>query len=253
MVRKAKLLKTIVINKTFCLNSYFPGTPMPVWTMEYAPGRRADVFGDPAQPIVLLWHGMQTDARAAVRPLAELIAGHGAAVVAPDWNSHADDGGRADLLRSADFARTQGDDSTGVVLVGWSLGGSAAAGITLDAATRNTNFAHTFCLAGAFMAPDPITGRRFTDQIPSGRGGSPFTLLHGLSDDVVPVSASREFAAGLARADWPVDLVELPADHGSIAGAEYDAVADRYGPGQGKAAQHIAGEVAARIAASLRR
>ncbi|HKI40512.1 MAG TPA: esterase, partial [Mycobacterium sp.] len=43
-------------------------------TVEYAPGRLVDVFGDPLQPTVLIWHGMQTDARAAVRPLAGLLA-----------------------------------------------------------------------------------------------------------------------------------------------------------------------------------
>jgi hypothetical protein len=37
-------------------------------------------------------------------------------------------------------------------------------------------------------------------------------------------------------AGWPVELVELvelAADNGSIAGADYDPVADRYEPGQG--------------------
>jgi dipeptidyl aminopeptidase/acylaminoacyl peptidase len=217
----------------------------------------ADVYGDPGQAVgkagVLLWHGMQTDARTAVGPLARLVAGHGAVVVAPDWNSHADDGGRADLLRSLDFARTQCSDTNGMVLVGWSLGGVAAAGLTLDADRHDVVLAHTFCLAGAFMARDPITGRPLTDELPSDRVGTPFTLLHGRSDDVVPVSASRRFAAVLDQIGWPVDLVELAADHGSIAGAEYDATADRYEPGTGEQTQHVAAAVAARIAASLDR
>lgn len=225
---------------------------MSVQTVEYAPGRLADVFGDPTQPTILLWHGMQSDARAAVRPLAALLAGHGAHVVAPDWNSHADDGGRADLLASVDFARDQSDAATGIVLVGWSLGGAAAAGLTLDAARHDVVLAHTICLAGAFMARDPISGQRVTDRLPSDGVGAPFTLLHGRADDVVPVTASREFAAALRQGGWPVDLVELGADHGSIAGAEYDDVADRYGPGTGEHAQFMAAQVAARIAA-LRR
>lgn len=228
----------------------YPGTPLPVRTAEYAPGRLADVFGEPAQPLVLIWHGMQTDARHAVRPLAELIAGHGAAVVAPDWNSHAEDGGRADLLRSLDFARAHGDDADGIVVVGWSLGGAAAAGLALNAASRDVPVAHTVCLAGAFMAPDPLTGRKLTDELPSDHIGAPFTLLHGLSDDAVPVTASREFAAALRQLSWPVDLVELAADHGSIAGAEYDAAADRYEPGHGEQTRRVAADVAARIAAT---
>lgn len=84
------------------------------------------------------------------------------------------------------------------------------------------------------------------------RDGSPLTLLHGLADAAVAVAASRAFAADLQQAGWPVNLVELEADHGSIAGAEYDPVADRYQPAQGGQALHVAGEVAARIAATLR-
>ncbi|OBI18274.1 esterase [Mycobacterium sp. E2327] len=215
-------------------------------TVEYAPGRLVDVFGDSARPMILLWHGMQTDARAAVRPLAGLLAERGAAVVAPDWNSHADDGGRADLLRSLEFARDRADGP--LVLVGWSLGGSAAAGLTLDAARFDVAVAHTVCLAGAFMAPDPISGCPPTDMLSPDRARSPFTLLHGLADDAVPVAASRAFAADLQQAGWPVELVELAADHGSIAGADYDPVGDRYVPATGGPAL----EVAARIAATLR-
>ena len=228
------------------------GTLVAVRTVEYAPGRLADVFGDAMQPTILLWHGMQTDARAAVRPLAGLLAGHGAAVVAPDWNSHADDGGRADLLRSLDFTRDLTNDDTGIVLIGWSLGGAAAAGLTLDAARFDLAVTHTVSLAGAFMVPDPISGRRLTDGLPTDRGGSPFTLLHGLADDAVPVTATRTFAANLEQAGWPVELVELAADHGSIAGAEYNPVADRYEPATGGQALVVAAEVAARLAAALR-
>ncbi|OBF17300.1 esterase [Mycobacterium kubicae] len=220
-------------------------------TVEYAPGRNADVFGDPTDPPVLLWHGMQTDARAAVRPLAELIAGHGAAVVAPDWNSHSDDGGRSDLLGSLDFVRNHARGGHGIVLVGWSMGGAAAAGLTFDAARHDVTLAHTVCLAGAFMAPDPISGRALTDGLSGDQAGSPFTLLHGRADDVVPMSASRDFAAYLERVGWPVDLVELDADHGSIAGADYDTVADRYEPGRSDEARKAAKDVAVRIAAIL--
>ncbi|MCV7101725.1 alpha/beta hydrolase family protein [Mycobacterium palustre] len=224
-------------------------------TVQYAPGRAADVFGDSSRPTVLLWHGMQTDARAAVGPLAGMLADRGAAVVAPDWNSRADDGGRGDLLGSLDFARNfagQAAEAAGIVLVGWSMGGCAAAGLTLDAERFGVAIAHTVCLAGAFMVPDPISGRRPADMLSASRVGAPFTLLHGLADDSVPVQAGREFAAGLRRVGWPVELVELDADHGSIAGADYDAGADRYEPATGGRALKVAAEVADRIAATLR-
>ncbi|OBF61855.1 esterase [Mycobacterium sp. 852002-51971_SCH5477799-a] len=224
---------------------------MPVRTVEYAPGRMADVFGEPAPFTILLWHGAQTDARAAVGPLAGMLAERGAVVVAPDWNSHAEDGGRADLLASLEFARNLATDAERILLAGWSMGGAAAAGVTLHAGRLDFAPAHTVCLAGAFMVPDPIFGAPLTDGLSGADIGSPFTLLHGIDDDVVPVAASRDFAARLERVGWPVEVVELPADHGSIAGADYDALADRYEPAKDGPARSVAQQVADRIAAVL--
>ncbi|MCK8644288.1 alpha/beta hydrolase [Mycobacterium colombiense] len=220
-------------------------------TVEYAPGRWADVFGEPAPSTILLWHGAQTDARAAVGPLAGMLAGRSAVVVAPDWNSHAEDCGRADLLRSLEFTRNLAVDAGRILLVGWSMGGAAAAGVTLHAAQFDFTPAHTVCLAGAFMVPDPISGALLTDGLSDAEVRSPFSLLHGLDDDVVPVDASRDFAARLERVGWPVEVVELDADHGSIAGADYDALADRYEPAKGGPARIVAQQVAGRIAAML--
>lgn len=62
--------------------------------------------------------------------LAELLARHGIRVVVPDWNSHAADGGRQDVLPSASFAVKLNTNPDGLVLVGWSMGGLAAAALT---------------------------------------------------------------------------------------------------------------------------
>jgi dienelactone hydrolase len=219
-------------------------------TVEYAPGRFADVLGEPSWQTVLLWHGQQPDARATVRPLAERLAGHGLGVVVPDWNSHADDGGRADLLRSVQFARDRVDDPDGLVLVGWSMGGVAAAGLTIQAPGLGVDFAHTVCLAGAFMVTDPIFDRLPATQLDCGARRRPFTLLHGLADDVIPVAATRDFASALRRNEWPVEVVELPADHGSIAGASYDTIAHRYSAADDPETLAVAADVAAHIAAA---
>ncbi|ORW05920.1 alpha/beta hydrolase family protein [Mycobacterium kyorinense] len=219
-------------------------------TVEYAPGRLADLVGDADRRAVLIWHGQQSNARAAVRPLAELVAGHGLAVVAPDWNSHAADGGRDDLLRSVEFARQQAPDPDALVLVGWSLGGAAAAGLTAQASRHGLRFAHTVCLAGAFMVPDPITGKQPAAWLTDAQNRSPFTLLHGVADHAVPLQASRDFASALEQNGWPVELAELAADHGSIAGASYDPVADRYSAGRDRDTLAVAADVAARIAAA---
>lgn len=214
-------------------------------TVEYAPGRKADLHGEPSHPTVLLWHGMQTDARASVGVLAELVAGHGLYVVASDWNSHADDRGRSDLLASLDFARGSGP----LVLVGWSMGGLAAADLTVHAHRLEIDLTHTVCLAGAFMAAGPISGVHVTESLSSEEIGTPFTLLHGAADDVVPPSASTEFGEALRAAGWPVKVAMMDADHASIAGAAFDPVADVYVPATDGATREVAAEVAARIAA----
>lgn len=219
-------------------------------TIDYAPGRQADLFGDPAHPTVLLWHGMQTDARAAVRPLAERIAAHGVNVIAPDWDSHSADGGRADLLRSAQVAMDRAESSSGFVIVGWSLGGLAAAGLTIDADALGVRIHHAVCLAGAFTATNPLTGEKLPEELTSTGQRPPFTLLHGRSDDVVPISSSQGFAATLQRSDWPVELVELDADHGSIAGAAYDAASDHYVPSDAPDTATVTTDVASRVAAA---
>lgn len=217
-------------------------------TVEYAPGRWADLFGEPSRPCVLLWHGTQTDSRAAVRVLAEAIAELGVGVIAPDWDSHAADGGRADLLNSVRFARTRSAGAD-LVLVGWSLGGVAAAGLTLRAREFNVPVAHTVCLGGAFMVNDPISGGPALREVPDRAVRTPFSLLIGDGDEVVPASAATEFAAGLRALDWPVEIVEVAADHGSIAGARYDAAADRYEPDSDPATAVVARAVATHIAA----
>ncbi|MDF2830532.1 MAG: esterase [Mycobacterium sp.] len=218
-------------------------------TVEFAPGRNADLYGEPSRPTVLLWHGMQTDARASVGVLAQLIAGHGLHVVASDWNSHADDRGRSDLLASLDFARGSGSDP--LVLVGWSMGGLAAADLTVHAHRLEIDLTHTVCLAGAFMAAGPISGLHVTDSLSTEEIRTPFTLLHGAADDVVPPSASTEFGEALRAASWPVEVAMLDADHASIAGAALDPTADRYVPATDGATREVAAGVAARIAAVI--
>jgi dienelactone hydrolase len=217
-------------------------------TVEYTHGRFADVYGDPAHRTVLMWHGAQVDARATMRPLADHLAGYGVGVVVADWNSRTDDRGRADLVASLRFARAASKTPDDIVLVGWSLGGVAAAGVNIHAGLLDVRVAHTVCLAGAFMATEPISGRELPSDLADYDEPAPFTLLHGVDDDVVPAAASTEFAANLRRYSWPVEVVELPTDHAAIAGARYDQGADRYSAAHDPAALAIAAEVASRIA-----
>ena len=224
-------------------------------TLEYAPGRLVDVHRGVGAGHVLLWHGRQPDMRDAVAPLSELIAARGPTVHAADWNSHADDGGRSDVLSSLRFVRESiesgGGDPDSLVLVGWSLGGTAAAGLTLHARRLGVGVAHTVCLAGGFPAPDPISGAKLlTEQLPSSKHPTPFTLLHGTADDIVPVATSRAFAQQLTQAGWPVEVVELPTDHGGIAAAVLDPTGDGYEAASDEATLAVGATIADRIAAT---
>jgi dienelactone hydrolase len=220
-------------------------------TVEYAAGRAADVHPGTTSGHVLLWHGRGPNERGVLATLAGLVAARGPTVIVADWSSEADDGGRADLLRSLRFARETVEaadaDSASLVLVGWSLGGTAAAGVTIHARRLGVAVAHTVCLAGGFIAPDPISGDLLTGQIPDGDGRSPFTLVHGIADDMSPVTTSRAFGQALELAQWPVELVEVPTDHGGIVGVELDP--SGWSPATNEATRAVAAGVAGRIAA----
>ena len=233
-----------------CLSSIGLGNSRRVETVEYASGRMADLYGHAPRRAVLMWHGAQTDARATMRPLAERVTGHGFGVVVPDWDSHADDRGREDLLRSVEFARGRCTDPDELVLVGWSLGGVAAAGVTVHAERFGVRFSHTVCLAGAFVVRDPISGEELPADLTGFRVRSPLTLLHGVADDVVAIAVSQAFATTLRHAGWPVEVIELATDHGAIAGASYDPVNDRYFAADDPRTMATAADVATRIAAA---
>jgi dienelactone hydrolase len=195
-----------------------------------------------------MWHGAQTDARATFGPLAERVADSGFAVYVPDWDSHAGDRGRADLVASLDLVREPSTEA--FILVGWSMGGVAAAGATIHAARLGLRIAHTVCLAGAFMVDDPVSAKPLPTDLADCRDRAAFTLLHGDADDVIPVAVSRQWADTLRRNEWPVDFTELHADHGSIAGATYRPAVDRYVASDDPTSLNVADDVAARIVAA---
>ena len=136
-------------------------------------------------------------------------------------------------------------------LGGMVAGGAAAAGLTIHAARFDIVLTHTVCLAGAFTLREPISGGRATDDLSAHGGRSPFTLLHGVADDVIPVEVSRTFASRLQDIGWPIRVIELPADHGSIAAADYDPAASRYWPTQDPEKRVVAAVVASHIAIAL--
>lgn len=230
-----------------CVPASATGHTAEVEINEYAPGRLLDVFGDATDPVVLVWHGTQSNARATLRPFAALLAEHGFRVMVPDWDSHASDRGRDDLLGSLRHVAAAGP----FALIGWSLGGTAAAAVALHPDHYDAHLSHVICLAGAFGVTNPLTGEVLhMDGVPS-ESRVPITLVHGVADDVVPLTASEDFAAALD--DWPIELITCDADHGSIAGATYDVGADRYCAADDSATLATTAGIVDRITAILRR
>ena len=221
-------------------------------TVEYAAGRLVDVFGAPAQPTVLLWHGQQAR-RARLGAAACRAAGRPwLGRYRPRLGLHADDGGRADLLRSVHFARERVDrprrSGTGRLVDGRSRGGRAD---DSGATARHRFRAHRLPCRRVHGAPI-----RSSVEFPA-------TQLERRSHDVArlpcctayptrhPVAVSHDFASALRHNDWPVQVVELPADHGSIAGASYDASPAATRLPNDAQTLAVAADVAARIAAVL--
>jgi predicted esterase len=222
-------------------------------TVEYAPGRAIDVHRGGSRGHVLIWHGRGPNQRPALQTLGALVAEHGLTVVVPDWSSEEVDGGRSELLASLRFTRElmerDGADPSTLVLAGWSLGGAAAIGVTIAAGRLGVGVAHIVGLGnGGYQGDEPISGTRLPAQLPRDVERPPFTLLHGVADDIAPVAGARAFAQQLEQQGWPVELVELPTDHWGIVGTTYDAASDVCSPAGDEPTRHVVRDVADRIA-----
>ena len=224
-------------------------------TREYAPGRRLDVHGDGAAGVVLMWHGRGADSRAVIADLADEITGHGLRVVVPDWDSAAPDGGRSDLLASLEHARgvarDAGLDPDRLVVAGWSLGGTAAVGLVMQAPVLGVGIAATVLLSPGDgpRALDPFTGAPLPDPIPAAPHAGPVHVVSATHDDIATPELVRGLEARLRAAGWPTTWTEVDADHGSIAMTRHDAELDRFVPADDDATV-AAGRRVAEIVAS---
>ena len=222
--------------------------------VDYGLGKLADVYWperDAPAPLVLLWHGIGVDERDVLEPLATAVSRLGAAVVVPDWESEAHDGGQAQLLASVVFtralARTRpvqlatGSDSE-FVLAGWSRGGKMAASLVLNPVTTGgwrpsavvwlaSGFAKGPAMSPVGNAPmADLTGA--ADASASAARGKrvPFHLVHGTRDTIVNIQQSRDFAVAASTHGSPVDLAEPDTDHAGIIMTEWDESARRCRP-----------------------
>jgi len=193
----------------------------------YGPDRLLDLY-EPDQSrgsvAILLWHGSGADERDVLGPLAHQIAAAGVPTIVPDWND--DDGGRGKHHLSASLAFTndlaERSGIARIVLAGWSLGASAGLDVVLLSSILGGWRPDGFIgVSGAFEG-SPYSDRRSFD-ITAGPS-VPVLLIHGSSDEVVPVARSRLTFDRLVGAGWDVSLREVHADHAGAIGAIYDPV-----------------------------
>jgi alpha/beta superfamily hydrolase len=198
----------------------------------------------PARPravtTVVLWHGSGTNERVVLEPLARQIGRAGVHVVVPDWSS--DDGadGRDHLRASLSFVQHLYPDAKPadrVVLAGWSLGASAGLDVVRRPEVvdgwRPTAFVG---ISGGYNR-SPFSPER--EQESSGDPAIPLVLVHGSSDEIVPLDRSLVTYDHLAAEGWRVTLREVPTDHAGAIGAVYDPVRQRCLPTDAPARREV--------------
>lgn len=118
--------------------------------------------------IALLWHGRGPREAYALAPLATELESAGLTVLAADWDSTAPDHGRADLeaslARATRLAADRAIDPGRLVVLGWSLGGTAALGLAL----QSDHPLHTILVAPGYAprAIDAFSGLPLPEVFP---------------------------------------------------------------------------------------
>ncbi|MFG2654892.1 alpha/beta hydrolase [Streptomyces sp. NPDC048425] len=179
-------------------------------------------------PCVLMWHGIGTDERDVMVPLAQDIAELGLTVLVPDWRSDTPDEGRAHLTDSLRFARDFAGDSRPLVVAGWSAGAGAALGVALDPEPLDGRPpAAVVGIAGGYRRPARTTGAVPLQALGHATTRVPVRLVHGTEDASVPVESSRELHEALCAQGWDSALSEQATDHAGVLGSVYDPAVGR--------------------------
>jgi dienelactone hydrolase len=171
--------------------------------------------------VALLWHGRGPHESRVLATLAAALAHRDVQAVVPDWDSGAPDGGAAALRASMAVASSVAERA-GVpwVLVGWSLGGTAALSV---APSSPGGAAAVVGLAADTEERSPLTGRRPLAGL--GRPGErvpPLHMLQGTADTVVRPERAEDFRRRCAAAGIPCRLSLVDTDHAGVIGTEYD-------------------------------
>lgn len=187
--------------------------------------------------IVLLWHGRGPNEAHVLHRLAEALHADGHSVVTPNWDVSAADRGAAVLRASLDQAAAiAGERSVPLVLVGWSLGGTAALSLALQPSPSHEVSA-AVGLAAAPREQSPLNGTVPLEGLRPGLRTVPLHLVHGVHDPVAPAADSEEFVRACRAAGVLCSLSLVDSDHAGVVGAEYDPAAGLCRPGDGPPAR----------------
>ncbi|MER7200352.1 alpha/beta hydrolase [Streptomyces sp. CB01635] len=230
-------------------------------TVTYPTGREQkplDIHNSPQAggPCVLLWHGIGSDERDVMIPLAQGMAERGLTVLVPDWRADTPDEGRAHLTDSLRFAHDFAGPSRQLVVAGWSAGAGAALGVALDpdhfGGPSSRPPAAVVGIAGGYRRPARTTGAVPLQALGRATARVPVRLVHGTEDPAVPVESSREMHEALRAHGWDCALSEQATDHAGVLGCVYNPVAGRcVGDASVSAFCEATAEVVAAVARSL--
>jgi predicted peptidase len=223
-------------------------------SVPYCGGQLLDMY-EPELPrpaaVVVMWHGSGANERVVLEPLARQIASSGVRVIVPDWSSDDEANGRNHLTASLSFvgsvvSKVRSVD--GVVLAGWSLG--ASAGLTavrhpeVVGGWRPTAFVG---ISGGFHRT-PFSESESEQRVPAVDPSIPLVLVHGSSDEVVPIERSRVTYDHLLGEGWSVTLQEVPTDHAGAIGTVYDPTRLQCVPAEATLRREVLATVAGVIA-----
>jgi predicted esterase len=199
---------------------------------------RLGVLRHPApDAVVVLWHGRGPNEAHVLSRLAAALHDDGHTVVTPDWDAGSVDGGEAVLRGSLDRAAALADaqGSVPVLLAGWSLGGTAALSLALEASPSHELRA-IVGLAAAPREQSPLNGVPPLEGLRPGLRTPSMYLVHGVQDTVVSAADADEFARSCLAAGIPCSLSLVDSDHAGVVGAKYDATDGICLPSDGPAA-----------------
>ena len=149
------------------------------------------------------------------------------------------DRGAAALTASLDqaVALTGGRPEVLLVVVGWSLGGTAALSLALDPGLA-ARVSAVVGLAANPRGPSPVDGSEPLARVRQGldHGPPPIHLVHGRRDTVVPAADARTSTVACRGVGIRSSLALVDTDHAGIVGTRYDSALRRCVPDDARAA-----------------